>query len=122
MPVDPESFPFSFHCKRSGNCCSRPGGMVRVTPAEVQTIAAHLQMTEAAFRSRYVEPGGDRLVAGLGQACVFLQAGQQTACAIYAVRPHKCQTWPYWDELRQDPQLLRQAMSFCPGITQSEEH
>jgi hypothetical protein len=59
-------FPFRFRCRRSGNCCARPEGTVRVSEADVARIAAHLGMKDAAFRSRYVAASGDRLVDGLG--------------------------------------------------------
>lgn len=56
-------FPFRFRCRRSGNCCAIPGGLVRVTPADIAAIAAHLGLGEDAFRSRYLQPDGVRLNA-----------------------------------------------------------
>ena len=46
----------------------------------------------------------------------FLDDGTETSCRIYAVRPAKCRTWPFWEELL-DPDRLREAMHVCPGIT-----
>lgn len=115
--LDPEVFPFRFTCQRSGNCCSIPGGIVRVTEAEIRAIAKHLRMSETAFRSIYVAASGDRLVDGFASACVFLDdAGSESSCEIYPVRPRRCATWPYWPELRYDAETLRQAMACCPGI------
>ncbi len=111
-----DSFPFRFACQRSGNCCSRPGGTVRVGPDDVTRIAAHLGMPEDAFRSRYVRASGDRLVDGLGSRCVFLEDGGRAACSIYPVRPERCRTWPFWDEHRDSTRLAAAARS-CPGIT-----
>ena len=108
-------FPFRFRCQRSGNCCSRPGGTVRVGPDDVTRIAAHLEMTEAAFRSRYVAASGDRLNAGTSDRCVFLEDGSHTSCGIYEVRPERCRTWPFWEELRQRGELA-EAARLCPGI------
>lgn len=108
-------FPFTFACRRSGNCCSRPGGVVRVGAADVARIAAHLQLNEAAFRSRYLAASGDRLRENLGPACVFLRDGTEPACTIYDVRPQHCRDWPFVAELR-DADALRAAMRFCPGI------
>ena len=68
-----DEFPFRWRCRRSGNCCAIPGGFVRVTAAEAQAIAAHLGMSPAAFRSRYLQADGERLKDGLGNRCVFLQ-------------------------------------------------
>lgn len=112
-----DEFPFEFQCQRSGNCCARPHGIVRVTPADVAAIAVHLGLSEMATRARFVAPPGDRLKDGLGSRCVFLDdVPGQAACAIYPVRPEQCRTWPYWPELR-DQDALAQAMRVCPGIS-----
>lgn len=109
-------YAFRFRCRRSGNCCSRPEGVVRVGEDDVRRIARHLGMPEAAFRSRYLAPPGDRLADGLGGRCVFLEDGGTTRCTIHPVRPERCRTWPFWPELRDDPRALRQARRLCPGI------
>lgn len=115
-PAEGSSPPvFRFRCRRSGNCCARPEGVVRVTPEDVVRIADYLRMDEAALRSRYVAASGDRLVDGAGGRCPFLLDGCRTACGIYPVRPRKCRTWPFWAELR-DPVALRRAARSCPGI------
>lgn len=111
-----DGFPFTFACRRSGNCCAIPGGFVRVTPAEAAAIAAHLGLDAAAFCRRFVQPDGERLREGLGHRCVFLQDGREAACSIYPVRPAKCRSWPFWPELRDDPALLDFVVRTCPGI------
>lgn len=109
-------FPFSWTCRRSGNCCAIPGGFVHVDTAEAAAIAAHLGLDVAAFRSRYVQPDGERLKDGLGNRCVFLQDGAPAGCSIYPARPRKCRDWPFWPELRDDPALLALVQRTCPGI------
>jgi len=89
---------------------------VRVTPADVRRIADYLHSSEAAVRARFVDTRGDRLIDGLGGRCPFLEDGRETSCRIYAVRPQKCRDWPYWGELIDDPQALREAARLCPGI------
>jgi hypothetical protein len=116
LRVNDTAFPFRFRCQRSGNCCARPEGVVRVSPADVERIAAHLGMTEAAVRSRYVAATGDRLVDGLGHRCVFLEDGSHARCSIYPARPERCRSWPFWDKHR-DPAALAEAARICPGIT-----
>lgn len=111
-----EVYPYRFECRRSGNCCAVPGGIVRVTAAEIEAIAAHLGMDVAAFRSRYLQPDGVRLKDGFGSRCVFLQDGAQAGCGIYPVRPAKCRQWPFWPEVLGDPELLRLVQRTCPGI------
>ncbi len=115
-PEQRDGFPFRWACRRSGNCCAIPGGMVRVSEAEAQAIANHLGLSLAAFRSRYVQPDGERLKDGQGLGCVFLQEGVLAGCSIYAVRPHKCREWPFWPEVRSDAELLRLVQRTCPGI------
>ena len=111
-----EGYPFRWSCRRSGNCCAIPGGVVRVSAAEAEAIAAHLGLSVAAFRSRYLQPDGERLKEGLGNRCVFLQDGAMAGCAIYPARPAKCQSFPFWPEVREDPHLLERVRRTCPGI------
>lgn len=113
---DREGWPFRWQCRRSGNCCAIPGGFVRVDPDEAAAIAAFLGLDLAAFRSRYLQPGGERLKDGLGNRCVFLQDGAPAGCAIYPVRPAKCASFPFWPELRDDARLRALVVRTCPGI------
>ncbi len=111
-----DGFPFGFSCKRSGNCCAVPGGVVRVTAAESAAIAAFLGLDEQAFRARHVQPDGERLKEGLGNRCVFLADGGEATCTIYPVRPAKCRSFPFWPELLEDDALLARVQRTCPGI------
>jgi Fe-S-cluster containining protein len=115
MSEGAEGFPFRFECRRTGNCCARPGGVVRVTADEVARIASHLSQSEASVRALYVAATGDRLRDAPGGACVFLERGRPAACRIHPVRPERCRSWPFWPELL-DPQELGAARRFCPGI------
>ena len=89
---------------------------MRITGEDITRAAAHLGISERAFRSRYVAAGGERLIEGPGARCPFLEDGRTTACRIYAVRPERCRTWPFWDELCRSPRALREAARLCPGI------
>ena len=111
-----DGFPFRFSCKRSGNCCSVPGGVVRVSAEDVQRIAAHLGLDEVAVRARYLRADGETLRDGEGSRCIFLDDGREASCSIYPVRPEKCRTWPFWPELLSSAELLVEAMRRCPGI------
>lgn len=107
---------YRFRCRRSGNCCSRPDGFVRVDDADVRRIAAYLGLSERGFRSRFVAARGDRLVEGLGPRCVFLEEGETARCRIYPVRPERCRSWPHWPELLVSTEALREAARLCPGL------
>ena len=111
-----DDYPFRFRCRRSGNCCAIPGGVVRVTPADVAAMAAHLGMPAAAFASRYLRAGGTQLQDGLGHRCVFLEDGGEASCAVYPVRPAKCRQWPFWSEVLADDELRRRMLRICPGL------
>jgi Fe-S-cluster containining protein len=93
---------------------------VRIGPGDATRIAAHLGLSPAAFRSRYLAAGGDRLREGLGGRCPFLRDGRSTACAIYPVRPERCRSWPFWPELAESPTELAEAVRLCPGIEPRE--
>jgi len=77
-------------------------------------------MSEAAAKARFVAAIGDRLIDGAGGRCPFLEDGRETSCRIYAVRPQKCRSWPYWEEFLHDPLALRGAARLCPGIELSD--
>lgn len=89
---------------------------MRVTADEAAAIAAHLGLDVAAFRSRFVQPDGERLKDGLGNRCVFLHDGAEASCSIYPVRPAKCREFPFWPEVLADPELLARVRRTCPGV------
>jgi len=115
------SYPFAFSCRRSGNCCAQPEGVVRVDADDVQRIAAHLGLSEAGVRSRFLAGSGDRLADGLGGRCAFLVDGGEATCGIYPARPERCRSWPFWPELADSREELAAACRVCPGITLDDE-
>ena len=90
--------------------------MVLISAEELARIAEHLDMSEAAVRSRYLAASGDRLANGPDSRCVFLSDGRVTSCRIYPARPERCRTWPYWDQLRDSASALTEAARLCAGI------
>lgn len=90
---------------------------MRVSGAESERIRRHLGIGRAWFRRRYLT----RLEDGLGYGialragrCVFLR--QDLRCAIYAVRPVQCQTYPFWPELVGTARAWRAEGGRCEGI------
>jgi uncharacterized protein len=85
----------TFACARCGNCC-RWAGTVRVSPDEVDAIAAHLGVAVAEFTARYARLQPDRRGLSLaeepGGACVFLDGAG--GCAIQPVKPRQCRDFP----------------------------
>lgn len=93
---------------------------MRLTEEEIPGIAKLVGLEVDGFRSRYLVagPGTDSLLKmGLGPACIFLEKDEGLAtCSIYQARPSHCQSFPFWDELKQDGPALQKAMRFCPGM------
>lgn len=113
-------YPFRFRCKRSGNCCTRPEGRVRIAESDVAPLAAALEINESGFRSRFLDPGpGEHWLVRMspdGACPFFARDGRLGACTVYAARPAHCRSFPHWDELRSDGPALREAARFCPGL------
>jgi Fe-S-cluster containining protein len=84
-------------------------------------MAAHLGMRAEGFRSRYVAASGDRLNEGVGGRCIFLEEGRLATCRVHPVRPERCRSWPFWPELRDTAEGLREARRFCPGIESTRD-
>jgi hypothetical protein len=50
--------------------------------------------------------------------CVFLTPSNNgcRGCAVYAVRPNQCRTWPFWSFNLHSRQQWEMAAQRCPGI------
>ena len=111
----------AFECQQCGGCCSGPvEGFVWATDDEIAAVAAHLKMTDRAFRDIYIRRVGRRfsfIESKPSNNCIFLHNG---ACKIYSVRPVQCGTWPYWIRNIETPEDWSQAASRCPGINRGE--
>lgn len=98
-----------------------------VTPAEIAAIAAHLDMDEAAFRSRYVRNVRRRFSLREQphtKDCIFLQDNDDggRGCGIYDVRPTQCRTWPFWASNLASPDSWAMAQRRCGGINRGPLH
>lgn len=84
-----------YACQRCGNCCRWPGD-VRITDAEVTSIAAHLGLSDAAFTDQYARLNANRtglsIIDKPNGECVFLE-GLNT-CLIQPVKPFQCKGFP----------------------------
>ena len=88
-----------FKCQRCGNCC-RWEGYVRLTPEEVDKIAAFFELTVPEFIETYTMLTKDRrglsLIENDQGYCIFLtRAG---TCQIQPVKPGQCEQFPnFWN-------------------------
>ncbi len=84
-----------YQCQRCGNCCRWPG-FVRLTSADLETMAAHFDMNIDLFVDRYTELNPDRsglvLKNKANGECCFLE-GHNT-CTVQSAKPFQCQGFP----------------------------
>lgn len=88
----------SFACKRCGNCC-RWEGAVKVSGAEVDAIAAFLNMPVEEFLEKHTRLTPDRkhlsLLEKANGECEYLICENGLyGCAIEPVKPVQCREFP----------------------------
>ncbi len=87
----------NFICRRCGNCCRWPG-YVRLSAAEVEQIAAFLQLEVEEFTARYTILTKDRRNLSLKElesgSCIFLDNTEPASCLIETVKPRQCRQFP----------------------------
>ena len=111
-----------FECTGCGNCCAGPEeGYIWITAKEIGFLADSLKMTVEAVREKYIRRVGFRFSIIENRAtkdCIFLTPNNDgcRGCAIYAVRPNQCRTWPFWSGNLASPDTWNLAAVKCPGI------
>jgi Fe-S-cluster containining protein len=131
-----------FACTQCGNCCTGGPGYVWLTRREVERLAAHLGLPVVRTIQRYCRNVSGRLSLrevernGLHD-CIFLQTVEVTQpagegrpartvarrmCAVYAVRPLQCRTWPFWEGNLLSRENWERAGQRCPGIGQGPKY
>jgi Fe-S-cluster containining protein len=105
-----------FQCTGCGNCCSGGPGYVWVNQAEIDALAARVEMTVAEFERRFVREIGVRrsLKERRNYDCVFLDA-ETRKCTVYEDRPRQCRTWPFWNSTVRTPAAWQHTCEVCPG-------
>ena len=105
-----------FQCTQCGDCCTGAPGFVWVNKAEIEALAAQLQLEVAEFERRFVREVGIRksLIEHANGDCVFFD-GQSRKCTVYGARPRQCRTWPFWDSNIRTEEAWKQTCEVCPG-------
>lgn len=105
----------SFACTQCGRCCTVEG-YVWVGPAEIERLAAHLELSVEAFAARYLRRVGRRLslVEKPNHECVFWETGR--GCTVYPARPTQCRSFPFWKEHLASPAAWAEVGEFSPGV------
>ncbi len=80
-------------CLTCANCCKTM--TPTFIPSDIKRISAHLKMTPAAFKEKWLktdEDNGD--IVNVKQPCQFLDL-KTNFCSIYEVRPLDCKGFPH---------------------------
>lgn len=105
-----------FKCTGCGNCCTGAPGYVWVNQAEIDAMAARMQISLTEFEAKYVRHIGIRrsLVEYKNGDCVFFD-NKTRKCRVYKDRPRQCRTWPFWKSNLRTPQAWEETCQVCPG-------
>jgi uncharacterized protein len=103
-----------FTCTDCGACCTGAPGLVQMTDAEVDHLAAHLQMDRTSCEETYLKPFGTdfRVREKANGDCIFFDG----RCTVYPVRPLQCRTYPFWFDNLRSQTAWKATVKACPGI------
>jgi uncharacterized protein len=101
-------------CLSCANCCKTMSPTY--TKTDVKRISKHLDMTQKAFREKwlYKDKSGDWM--NVKQPCQFLDL-KTNMCSIYAVRPRDCAGFPHHTKRRMVDymHMYKQNIEYCPA-------
>lgn len=119
--IKKEGFRFAFDptaCDAcGGRCCTGEAGHVWVTEGEIVAISNALALNVGTFVKDYLVRISNRFslkelrIKGKLE-CVLLDS-QTRRCAVYAMRPEQCKTYPFWDCFKKNAEAV---MDECPGV------
>ena len=102
------------NCLDCANCCKTMSPTY--TKKDILRIAKHLDMSEKAFREKwlYKDKTGDWM--NKQQPCQFLDL-KTNMCSIYVVRPIDCAGFPHHQKKKMTDYMhvYKQNISFCPA-------
>ena len=110
-----------FECSQCGDCCTGAEGYVWVNQAEIDAMAARMQITAELFEEQFVRRVGVRrsLTERPGGDCVLLDA-ETRGCTVYEDRPRQCRTWPFWNSNLKSEAAWDEAAESCPGCNKGD--
>lgn len=101
-------------CLGCANCCKTMSPTY--TKEDVKRISNHLEMTEKAFREKwlYKDKSGDWM--NKTQPCQFLNL-QTNMCSVYSVRPRDCAGFPHHTKRKMTDYMhvYKQNIEYCPA-------
>lgn len=125
MPREPAKTPWyaeglRFRCTACGQCCTGEPGHVWVTPEEIKRIAKARGLGKHTFKQRFVRRVGKRLSLeerANGDCCML---GKDGRCTVYAAKPRRCSTFPFWEPVLADAREWEETKERCEGIDQGD--
>jgi Fe-S-cluster containining protein len=102
-------------CLGCANCCKKM--TPTFTPKDIKRIAAHLEMTEDAFKEKWLYyDKKDEEWMNTKQPCQFLNL-EDNKCSIYEVRPADCAGFPHLSKkpAKDYVHIHKQNIEYCPA-------
>jgi hypothetical protein len=102
------------NCKTCANCCKQ------MTPtfkkADIDRISAHLHITPAAFKKKWLYKDENKDWINAARPCQFLDI-QTNMCNIYEVRPADCAGFPHLTRKKMVDYMHvhKQNVEYCPA-------
>lgn len=117
-----EGFDFRFDSAQcsscGGKCCIGKSGNIWITVQELSRLAKYLGVSFDELMQKYVEKRGYRFSIKEAQIdlgnyrCIFFDM-EKKQCSIYNLRPRQCRTFPFWNDLKDDIEYLKNE---CIGV------
>jgi uncharacterized protein len=101
-------------CLACANCCKTM--TPTFTDKDVKRISAHLNMTEEAFRKKWLKKDRSGDWVNVKQPCQFLNL-KDNKCSIYEVRPTDCSGFPHHTRKHMTDYIhvFKQNIEYCPA-------
>ncbi len=122
-----EGFCYTFNSSAcascGGACCIGESGYIWVSRNEIELIANYLNISLEELGQKYLKRVKNRYslqevkTKNDGYACIFFDI-KSRLCQIYPVRPKQCQTFPFWEQFKNDIENLKKE---CPGVVVDEK-
>jgi Fe-S-cluster containining protein len=111
-----------FECSGCGDCCTGAPGYIWVNQAEIDDLAACLEISPAEFEKIYVRRVGIRrtLHELPGSYDCVLFDSKTRKCTVYDARPRQCRTWPFWKSNLRSEATWAETCEICPGSGQGQ--
>ena len=101
-------------CLACANCCKTM--TPTFTNTDIKRISAHLNVTEEAFRKKWLKKDRSGDWVNTRQPCQFLNL-KDNKCSIYEVRPRDCAGFPHHTRRRMVDYMhvFKQNIEYCPA-------